>query len=68
MSEFNKLSIDFQRKIYETYKANHDATVKNGWYEYTIAYNACCTIHTWIIWRRQNREWHWCIPLDESIR
>lgn len=63
------MSLDFQRKVYETYKADHDATVKHGKYEYSIAYNACCTIHTWIIRRKtKDNVWHWHMPLDESIR
>lgn len=62
------LSNKFQRKVYETYRANNDATVKHGGYEYTIAYNACCSIHTWIIRRKGNEPWHWCEPLDLDIR
>ena len=62
------LSKKFQRKIYETYKANHDATTKHGKYEYSIAYNACASIHTWIIRRKVNCDWHWSVPLDEDIK
>ena len=59
----------FQKKIYDAYKANHDAVVKHGKYEYTIAYNAVASIHTWII-RRQiggDGKWHWLQPVDKDI-
>lgn len=62
------LSKKFQQKIYETYKENHDATTKHGGYEYSIAYNATCCIHTWIIRRKPNETWHWLQPLDEDIK
>ena len=58
---------EFQRKIYKTYKENHDATTKHGGYEYSIAYNATASIHTWIIRRKVNCDWHWLVPLDEEI-
>ena len=62
------MTINFQRKIYETYKKNHDTTTKHGGYEYSIAYNATCCIHTWIIRRKANGIWHWHMPLDKDIR
>ena len=67
------LSEKFQRKIYETYKADHDNTVFHGRYEYSIAHNACASIHTWIIRRDRggfyvNCKWHWLQPLDKKIK
>lgn len=61
------LSIEFQRKVYEEYALN-DREVRHGNYVYSIAYNSCCAIHTWII-RRKRREtdWYWLQPLDISI-
>lgn len=65
------LSIEFKRRIYEAHKANAENTVQHGQYEYAIATNNCCTIHTWIVRRKRiNRpggEWHWFMPLDLSI-
>lgn len=59
----------FQRKIYETYKGNPDTIVKHGMYEYSIAYNATCGIHTWVVRRKlPYGDWHWRCPLDESIK
>ena len=61
-----------QRKIYEVYKINHDDTYRHGKYEYTIAYNATCSIHTWIIRRKRTLgyggEWHWYMPLSIEIQ
>lgn len=65
------LSKMFQRKVFDIYKADHDDTYHHGNYEYSIAYNACCTIHTWIIRRKRTLgyggEWHWFQPLDKEI-
>jgi hypothetical protein len=64
------MTIEFQRRIYNAYKANKENTVQHGQYEYAIATNNCCTIRTWIVRRRINRlggEWHWLQPLDLSI-
>lgn len=65
------LSIEFQRRIYNAYKANRENTVQHGQYEYAIATNSCCTIHTWIVRRKRIKEpggeWHWFMPLDLSI-
>ena len=67
-----RLSKEFQRKIYETYKADHDDYYANGAYHYSIAHNATASIHTWIIRRKGNHEWHgdwhWLQPLDEEIK
>lgn len=57
------------KSIYETYKVDHDATYKHGNYEYSIAYNAICAIHTWIIRRkRTEKTWEWLCPLSNDIR
>lgn len=64
------MTLEFQRKIYETYKADHNATVKKGRYEYSIAHNAVASIHTWIIRRKRSGvdlSWHWLHPLDLTI-
>lgn len=67
------LSKEFQRKIYEAYKADHNSMIKHGKYCYGIAYNACASIHTWIIRRKTggfyvNCDWHWLQPLDKDIK
>lgn len=62
---------EFQKKIFEAYKANKENTVQHGRYEYSIAYNATASIHTWIIRRKcvaVGGEWHWYMPLDKEIR
>lgn len=59
---------EFQQKIYTAYKANPEAITSHGKYEYAIAYNATCTIHTWIIRRVKGGIFHWYMPLDEEIR
>lgn len=57
------------KKIYEVYKADHDATYKHGNCEYSIAHNATCTIHTWIIRKKRNeKNWEWYCPLPTDIR
>lgn len=62
------LSKDFQRKIYAAYKEDDvDGYIKHGKYLYSIAYNSCCTIHTWVIRRKRNGVWHWLQPLDPDI-
>ena len=60
------LSVDFQRKVYEAYKQGK--TIRHREYEYTIAYNACATIHTWIIRRKCGGEYHWLQPLESEVR
>ena len=63
------VTLEFQRKIYETYKANHDETVKKGRYEYSIAHNAVASIHTWIVRKKVGDEiFHWYQPLDKAIK
>lgn len=65
------MKLEFQRKIYDTYKQNHEYTVQHGKYEYSIAHNACASIHTWIIRRKRTAkggEWHWLQPLSEEIK
>lgn len=66
------LSKKFQSKIYDTYKQNHENTVRHGQYEYSIAYNGCANIHTWIIRRftalPYEDKWHWLQPLDMDIK
>lgn len=62
------MKVKFQQKIFDAYKANHDAVVKHGKYQYAIAYNAICTIHTWIIRRGIDGKWHWHEPLNENVR
>lgn len=66
------LSKEFQRKIYEAYKADHDNIVRHGQYEYSIAHNVCANIHTWIIRRftalPYEDNWHWLQPLDKDIK
>lgn len=65
------MKLEFQRKIYNAYKENHKNTVQHGSYEYSIAYNATCSIHTWIIRRKRvvkGGEWHWLQPLSEEIK
>ena len=62
-----KLSIDFQRKVFDTYWNDHKATVNTGKYEYTIAYNPIASIHTWIIRKGRDGKWEWLHPLDRSI-
>ncbi len=66
------LSKKFQKRIYDAYKANHEATIPHGNYLYSIAYNACASIHTWIIRRKRNDvggdlRWNWLQPLDTTI-
>ena len=64
------LKLEFQRKIYDSYKANHENTVQHGKYEYSIAYNATCSIHTWIIRRKRTAKscgWHWLQPLNMEV-
>ena len=61
------LSIEFQRRIYEDYKPDENVTTRHGGFEYTIAYNACASIHTWIIRRKGDGEWHWLQPLDKEV-
>ena len=65
------MKLEFQNKIYNAYKENHENTVQNGKYEYSIAYNETASIHTWIIRRKRvakGGEWHWLQPLNEEIR
>ena len=62
------LSLKFQQKIYDAYKEDDvDGYIRHGGYDYSIAYNAACTIHTWIIRRKGKENWHWLQPLDENI-
>lgn len=65
------LSKAFQQKIYDAYKKDHEAVVRHGQYEYSIAYNPCATIHTFIIRRFLELpfedNWHWLQPLDTEI-
>lgn len=62
---------EFMKKVYETYKADPDGYYAHGNYHYSIAYNACASIHTWIIRRKGNRMWHsdweWYCPLPTDI-
>ena len=67
------LSKNFQRKIYAAYKEDEvDGYIRHGQYEYSVAYNATASIHTWIIRRKRTLgyggEWHWFQPLDEEIK
>ncbi len=64
------MKLEFQNKIYNAYKENHENTVQNGKYEYSIAYNATASIHTWIIRRKRvaGSKWHWLQPLSEEIK
>lgn len=67
------LSKNFQRKIYAAYKEDEvDGRIRHGQYEYSIAYNATASIHTWIIRRKRTLgyggEWHWLQPLDKEIK
>ena len=65
------MKLEFQRKIYDSYKANHENTVQHGKYEYSIAYNACASIHTWIIRRKRTAKgcgWHWLQPLNMEVK
>ena len=65
------LKLEFQRKIYDSYKANHENTVQHGMYEYSIAYNATASIHTWIIRRKRvakGGEWHWLQSLSMEVK
>ena len=59
------MKTEMQRKISSAHKAGK--TVRHGPYEYCIAYNACCAIHTWIIRRKTGGEWHWLMPLDKDV-
>lgn len=64
------LSKKFQQRIYDAYKANHEVAIPHGNYLYSIAYNACASIHTWIIRRKRSGvdlSWHWLRPLDLTI-
>ena len=62
------LSQKFQRKIYEAYKVDHNAEVRHGKYGYSIAYNACASIHTWIIRREKPEDGYIFLqPLDKEI-
>ena len=67
------LSKEFQQKIYDVYKGNHNKMVAHGQYCYSIAHNACASIHTWVIRRKRGRfyencGWMWVQPLDSSIK
>ena len=64
------LSLQFQQHIFDSYKKNNENTVQHGRYEYSIAYNACANIHTWVVRRKRNprEKWHWYMPLDLSIK
>ena len=65
------MTIEFQRKIFSAYKGNKENTVQHGQYEYSIAYNATASIHTWIVRRKRTvigGEWHWFMPLDVEIK
>lgn len=59
------LSVNSQRKIYNNYK--NGTTTKIGRYYYTIAYNACASIHTFIIRSDDGYKWHWLQPLDKEV-
>lgn len=66
------LSLQFQQHVFDSYRKNNEnpVPVQHGQYEYSIAYNACATIHTWIIRRKRDpyEKWHWYMPLNTNIK
>lgn len=60
------LSLKFQKRIYDAHREHK--IVRHGNYEYCIGYNACASIHTWIIRSVAYKDdWHWLQPLDKEM-